>query len=96
MNTYFEVEEKGTGLIILTSHEREQLKIPSGHPSIPSLKWQRYNLYTMLSPSDSELLDGLRGAPIVSVDSGDLACVVDIAAGDDAQRAALDGLIAQG
>lgn len=59
--------------------------------------WQRYSLYRILSSSDSsDLLDGLRGAPIVSVDSGDLAGYIDLAGGDNAQSAALDDLIAEG
>lgn len=65
----------------------KQPKIPLGH---------RYNLYQNLSPPDSELLDGLRGAPIVSVYSINLAGLMDIAAGDCAQSSALDNLIAEG
>lgn len=98
MNTHFKVEGMGTRLATLTFHRTamKQPKIPPGHPSFPTLKWQRYNLYQNLIPPDSELLDGLRGAPIVSVHSINLAGLMDIAAGDYAQSAALDYLIAEG
>lgn len=97
MNTHFEVEGMGKGLISLTSH-RSAMKQPKppGHTSFPTPKWQRYNLYQNLSPPDSELLDGLRGAPIVSVYNINLAGLMDIASGDYAQSAALDNLIAEG
>lgn len=98
MNTHFEVEGMGTRLIILTFHmsAMKQPKIQPGHPSFPTPKWQRYDLYQNISPPDSELLDGLRGAPILSVYCINLAGLMDIAAGDYAQSAALDNLIAEG
>lgn len=84
MNTHFEVEVMGTRLITLTFYRSavKQPKIQPGHPSFPTTKLQRYNLYQNLSPPDSELLDGLRGAPIVGGYSNDLAGLMDIAAGD--------------
>lgn len=99
MNSHFEVKGMSKGLITLNfqGSAMERPKIPPGHPPIPILEWQRYSLYRILSSSDSsDLLDGLRGAPIVSVDSGDLAGYIDLAGGDNAQIAALDDLIAKG
>lgn len=97
MKNHFEVKEMGTGLVILTFHRSamKQSKIPPGHPSYPTPKWQRYNLYQNLSPPGSKLLDGLRGAPTVSVHRGDLAGFMDIAAGDYAQGTAFNDLIAE-
>lgn len=99
MNSHFEVEGMSKGLITVNfqGSAMEQPKIPPGHPPIPILEWQRYSLYRILSSSDpSDLLDGLRGPPIVGVDSGDLAGYIDLAGGDNAQSAALDDLIAEG
>lgn len=99
MNSYFDVEGMSKGLITLTfrGSAMEQPKIPAGHPPVPILEWQRYSLYQILNASgSSELLDGLRGAPILGVDNGDMAGYIDLIGGDYAQSAALDDLIAEG
>lgn len=69
---------------------------PQGHPPIPVLLWQRYSIMEMFGASNPNLIDGLCGAPIVGIDSGDVVGFFHLAAGDYAHCAALDDLIAEG
>lgn len=62
---------------------------PPGHPPIPILQWQHYNILQMFGATNTKLLDGLCGARIVGIDSGDVA-------EDYAQCAAPGDLIVEG
>ena len=97
-NSYFEVEGMSTGLITLCFRgtAMETPLRPQGHPPIPVLLWQRYSIMEMFGASNPDLIDGLCGAPIVGIDSGDVVGFFHLAAGDYAHCAALDDLIAEG
>ncbi|MCJ1345778.1 hypothetical protein MMC31_003987 [Peltigera leucophlebia] len=97
-NSYFEVEGMSTGLItmLFRGSAMETPLRPLGHPPIPVLHWQRYSIMEIFGASNPKLIEGLCGAPIVEVDSGNVAGFFHLAAGDYAQCAALDDLIAEG
>lgn len=98
MNSYFEVDGMSTGLVTLVfaGKAMERPIRPPGHPEIPITEWRRYTIHEIFGASNTQLLDGLCGAPIVGIDTGNVAGFFHLAAGDYAQSAALDDLIAEG
>jgi hypothetical protein len=98
LNTYFELDGMSTGLITLvylgTAMERPPR--PPGHGEIPFHRWRTYNICEIFGATNPQLLDGLCGAPMVGVETGDVAGFFHLASGDYAECAALDDMIAQG
>ncbi len=97
-NTYFELDGMSTGLITLVylGNAMEQPPRPPGHGEIPFLRWKTYNICEIFGATNPQLLDGLCGAPVVGVETGDVAGFFHLASGDYAECAALDEMIAQG
>lgn len=96
--TFWEVDGMSTGLVTLYYEARslEQPMRPQGQPPIPVANWRRYNVSRIFGAMSGELMDGLCGAPIVSVDDGALGGFFHLATGDFAQSAMLEDLVAEG
>lgn len=95
LGSWFEVDGMSTGLISfqLAAKTFQKPKRPPGHPEITVLQWRRDIVFGASSP---ELMDGLCGAPLVEVNTGNVAGFFHLANGDWAECAALDDLVAEG
>lgn len=95
---WFEVDGMSTGLLsfqyVFDSIERPN--IPAGHRETPVPQWKHNVVFRIFGASNPELMDGLRGAPFVEVETGNVAGFFHSAGGDWAECAALDDLIAEG
>jgi hypothetical protein len=98
VGAFFEVEGMSTGMITLWFRGRsvERPMCPAGHQKVPMTEWRHYNVNQIFGAANSELLDRLCGAPIVGVDSGDVAGFFHLAAVKFAFSAAMDDLVAEG
>lgn len=96
--SFCEAEGMSTGLVTLMQRGRgmEAPVRPIGHPKVPVTKWSLYNVSQIFGASSPELIDGLCGAPMVGVNTGNIAGFFHLAAGDFAISAALDDLVAEG
>jgi hypothetical protein len=98
VGAFYEVEGMSTGLMTLMHRGRGMKRPirPIGHPKVPVTEWNVYNVNQVFGASSPELIDGLCGAPMVGVDTGNVAGFFHMAAGDFAISAALDDLVAEG
>ena len=95
---WFEVDGMSTGLIscqfMIESWEHPIR--PPGHAKIPVLKWQREVVFRIFGATNTGMMDGLRGAPFVEVQTGNVAGFFHSADGDWAKCATLDDFVAEG
>ena len=95
---WFEIDSMSTGLVSLMLEAtvlREPMR-PQGHPEIPTHHWKRDTTYRIFGATGPGLLDGMCGAPLVEVETGNVAGFFQLASGDEAWCAALDDLIDAG
>ena len=96
--TWFEVDGMSTGMLSLQylDDSLERPVRPSGHPEIPVREWKRKIVFRIFGATSPQLMDGVCGAPLVEVGTGNVAGFFHLANGDWAECAALDHLIAEG
>lgn len=96
--SWCEVDGMSTGMLSLLYSGRamEEPVRPPGHPLIPVHQWKRKTLFNVFGATSPQLLEGICGAPLVEEETGLVAGFFHLAAGDWAECAALDDLVAEG
>ena len=98
-DTWFEVDSMSTGLITLYHegfHHRRPIR-PPGSPEVSFDQWSFDRIFRVFGGVGPQLKDGMRGAPIVQVETGAVAGFFHMLEGDGwAISATLDDLIAEG
>ena len=96
--SWCEVDGMSTGMLSLLYSGRamEEPVKPPGHPPIPVHQWKRKTLFNVFGATSPQLLEGICGAPLVEEETGLVAGFFHLAAGDWAECAALDDLVAEG
>lgn len=96
--TWFEVDGMSTGLLsfqYIADSVEEPLRSP-GHPKIPVLQWRLNTIYRIFGARNPVVIDGICGAPIVEIETGNVAGFFHLANGDFAECAALDDFVTEG
>lgn len=96
--SWFEMDGMSTGMLSLmySGTALEKPIRPPGHPPIPFHLWQHKNLFNMFGATSPQLVEGSYGAPLVEEETGLVAGFFHLAAGDWAECAAVDDLVAEG
>lgn len=91
---WFEVDGISTGLLSLLYCGRS-MERPAETP-IPVDHWQPKNLFNIFGATSTQFVKGICVAPLVEGDTGLVADLFHLAAGDWAESAVLDDLVAEG
>ena len=98
LGSWHEIDGMSTGLLsfLYIGTEAKAPLRPPGHPEIPHHNWQLDPVYQIFGASNAKLLDGICGAPLVEVETGNISGLFRRGNGDYAVCAALDDLVAEG
>ncbi|KOS42617.1 hypothetical protein ACN38_g6477 [Penicillium nordicum] len=96
--TWFEVDGMSTGMLSLMyiGNSMEKPASAPGHPEVPVHRWRKNTMCGIFGATNPQVLDGICGAPLVEEESGLVGGFFHLAAGEWAECAALDDLIAEG
>lgn len=99
--TWFKVDGMSTGLLsfqyMWDAFKKPFIIRPPGHPETPVLQWRQDLVFQVFGAANPELMDGICGASLVEVRTGNVAGFFShLASGDWAECAALDDLVAEG
>lgn len=96
--SWYEVDGMSTGLLSFwyCATLAEPLLRPPGHPEIPHRQWRLNPMYRIFGATNSTMVDGVCGAPLVEESTGNVAGFFHRADGEFAICTAVDDLIAEG
>lgn len=69
---------------------------PPGNPETPVHRWRRNAVFSVFGATNPQVIEGIRGTPLVEGESGLVTGFFHLATGDWVECAALDDLVAEG
>lgn len=93
--SWFEIDGMSTGMLSLLYSGTSMEKPPSQTP-VPFHRWRHTSLFNIFGATNSQIVEGIRGAPLVEEDTGLVAGFFHLAVGDWEECVAMDDLVAEG